>query len=413
MSQVKEFGPTGKNEVVSPELVTTLSAPAGRELIARAVSLLADGDELAALSALRREVEPDLAAAALTQARLRDKAAAKFGEDAPALLVLPDSLEQATRSEVAAARASTLRERGVRRIVEAGAGIGADTIALARAGIEVVALERDLVVAAVLRANIAALGLRDVVQAAAADAAAYVAELSPDIAVYADPARRSGGRRIFDPELAEPPLSWLVGLAERGHPVVAKISPSLSGEQVPPGWEAAWTSTPTSSGRSVVEASLWSPQLHRFARRAAVLPDLEITGVPDVELPVGDVSTYLYEPDGAVNQAELVGVLADATGGHLLAPRIGYLSAERAVDDLPAQRFAVIETLQYSAKRVARALAHYDAGDLVVKKRGLDLDPHRLRREWLGKLRSRSGPPLAVIVVRRTADTLAIIARPD
>lgn len=400
---------------MDPNLVAALGTPEGRGLVARAGDLLAGGDELATLSTLRRETSPELAAAALTQAQLRTKSAAKFGDDAPRLLVLADSLEQASRAEVAAARAATLQRRGVRRVVDAGAGIGADTIALARAGIEVTALERDPTVAAVLRANIDALELGGMVRVIETDAAAYVAGLSPDVAVYADPARRADGRRIFDPEQAEPPLSWLVALAERGHPVVAKMSPSLRGEQVPTGWEAAWTSTPTASGRSVVEASLWSTRLARHERRAVVLGDcdLEISGAPDRSLPVGNISTYLYEPDGAVNQAELVGVLAEATGGHLLAPRVGYLTADRAVDGLPAQRFRVIETLRYSPKLVARALARHDASDLVVKKRAVDVDPHRLRREWLGKLRARSGPPLAVIVVRRTADTLAIIARPD
>ncbi|MBK5248908.1 MAG: SAM-dependent methyltransferase, partial [Actinomycetales bacterium] len=48
-----------------------------------------------------RGMDPELVAAALTQSRLRTKAAAKFGEFASEMLFTPEGLEQATRLPVA------------------------------------------------------------------------------------------------------------------------------------------------------------------------------------------------------------------------------------------------------------------------------------------------------------------------
>ena len=65
--------------VVDLELLAALRTPEGSTALAAAAEV-AGGDPLAAASALRaRGVAPGLAAAALTQAELRRRAAAKFG----------------------------------------------------------------------------------------------------------------------------------------------------------------------------------------------------------------------------------------------------------------------------------------------------------------------------------------------
>ena len=65
-------------------------------------------------------------------------------------------LEQATRPEVADHHASRFLEAGVRRVIDLGCGIGSDSMAFARAGLEVVAVDVDPATAAVAQANLAA-----------------------------------------------------------------------------------------------------------------------------------------------------------------------------------------------------------------------------------------------------------------
>src|SRR5258705_9782488 len=182
-------------------------------------------DPLAAAAALRADgVPPDLAAAALTQAMLRRRAVAKFGADADRLLFTRTGLEQATRSVVADRRAARLAAAGVRRIADLGCGIGADAIAFARAGIRVLAVEADPDTAALARANLAALGLDADVMCGDATAA----DLSDVDAVFCDPARRSNGRRVFDPAAFSPPWAFVESLAGRGARTLPQLAPPRS-----------------------------------------------------------------------------------------------------------------------------------------------------------------------------------------
>ena len=114
----------------------------------------ADRDSLAASSRMRARYGPELAAAALTQATLRRQARAKFGEAAAEMFFTRAGLEQATRPEVADHHASRFREAEVRRVIDLGCGIGSDSMAFLRAGLEVVAVDVDPATAAVARSNL-------------------------------------------------------------------------------------------------------------------------------------------------------------------------------------------------------------------------------------------------------------------
>src|SRR5690349_18496084 len=110
-----------------------LRSPEGRRVLARAVELYAGGaDPVRAGAVLRKETDPDLAAAAMSQAALRVAARVKLGEDAANLFFTPDTLEQCTRVEVAAHRAARVSFASPSSVVDLGCGIGGDLIALAR-----------------------------------------------------------------------------------------------------------------------------------------------------------------------------------------------------------------------------------------------------------------------------------------
>ncbi|MYS44494.1 SAM-dependent methyltransferase, partial [Streptomyces sp. SID5998] len=88
-------------------------------------------DELAVATRLRREHPAALVSAALGQARLRQRAAAKFGAaDARRMFFTPHGVEQSTRASVAAYRAARLTQAGVTSLADLCCGIGGDAIAL-------------------------------------------------------------------------------------------------------------------------------------------------------------------------------------------------------------------------------------------------------------------------------------------
>ncbi|WP_030417078.1 class I SAM-dependent methyltransferase [Streptomyces sp. NRRL S-1448] len=210
-------------------------------------------DELAAATRLRRDHAAPLVSAALTQARLRQRAAVKFGADAQRMYFTPNGVEQSTRASVAAHRAARLAGLGVRTLADLCCGIGGDALALARAGIRVLAVDRDPLACAAARANAEALGLAELIEVRCADVTEV--DTTGYDAVFVDPARRTKARggRIFDPEAYSPPLSWAVEAARTAPFAALKIAPGVPHEALPEDAETEWISY----GGEVKEAVVW------------------------------------------------------------------------------------------------------------------------------------------------------------
>ncbi|NVK79647.1 methyltransferase domain-containing protein [Streptomyces morookaense] len=355
--------------------------------------------ELATATRLRREHPAELVSAALGQARLRQRAVAKFGtEDAYRMYFTPHGVEQATRASVAAYRARRFAAHGVRRVADLCCGIGGDAIALARAGVSVLAVDRDPLTCEVVRANAAALGLSELVEVRCADVTEV--DTSGYDAVFVDPARRGGRGRIFDPEAYSPPLSWAVGAARKAPFAALKIAPGVPHEAVPEEAEAEWIS----DGGDVKEAVLWFGT-EPGARRATLLPggaSLTGRGLPDPA--VRPVGRYLYEPDGAVIRAHLVAEVAEELGGGLVDETIAYVTADELRATPYAAAYEITDVLPFNLKKLKAVVRERGIGVAVIKKRGSAVEPEELRKKL--KL---GGPNSCVIVLTRVAGAPAML----
>jgi SAM-dependent methyltransferase len=397
------------NAGVDLDLLDRLRSPAGEDALATASALIGPGgraDRLAAATAMRRKGFPaDLAAAALTQATLRASAMGKFGADAPRLFYTRSGLEQATRGVVAARRASRLVGAGIERVADLGCGLGADTLSFARAGLRVLAVEADPLTAAIAKSNVDAVGLSETVDVLCADATAV--DLSTVDAVFCDPARRDGprGRRLFDPSGYSPPWSFVAGLAARVPATVLKLAPGLDHALIPEAAEAEWVSV----DGDVVEAALWHGPLAVTARRATVLRAgvHELTGSGHETAPVGARRRHVYDPDGAVVRAHLVAEFADGIGGTLADRRIAYIFTDEPVATAFGAGFEVIAELPYGLKSLRSALRARGIGALEIRKRGLAIEPDRLRRDL-----RLAGPDSATLILTRVDNgPIALLCR--
>jgi SAM-dependent methyltransferase len=382
--------------------LVALGTAEGRAVLGAAAGLV-DGDPLAAASHLRTQGVPaELAAVALTQAALRRRAAAKFGPDADAMLFTRAGLEQSTRGAVAARRARRLRAAGAGTVADLGCGIGADTIAFARAGLRVHAVDADPLTAAVAAANVAALGLADRVTVATGDATTV--DLGGVDAVFCDPARRTAaGRRVFDPDGYSPPWEFVMGLPGRVPRTVLKLAPGIDHALVPAGAEAEWVSV----GGDVVEAAFWCGPLASVPRRATLLDKGGLTGTGAERAPVGPVRRYLYDPDGAVVRAHLVAEFAATVDGTLADPTIAYVYADAPTATPYGRCLEIVESLPFSLKRLRAALRAYGAGRLTIAKRGSAVDVDRLRRD----LRAAGNTTMTVVLTRVAGAPTALLCR--
>ncbi|MFF4358746.1 methyltransferase domain-containing protein [Streptomyces sp. NPDC001604] len=370
-----------------------LLTPEGRALLDE-VRGTAPADELAVATRLRRDHPAELVSAALGQARLRQRAAAKFGaEDAERMFFTPNGVEQSTRASVAAYRAERLKALGVTSLADLCCGIGGDAIALARAGIRVLAVDRDPATAAVARANADALGLAELIEVREADVTEV--DTAGYDAVFVDPARRGGRGRIFDPEAYSPPLSWAVEAARKASRAAAlKVAPGIPHEAVPADAEAEWIS----DAGDVKEAVLWFGT-DPGAVRATLLPGprtLLGKGLPNPQ--VRPVGRYLYEPDGAVIRAHLVAEVAEQLDGGLVDATIAYITADGLRPTPYAGSYEITDQLPFNVKKLKALLRERGVGTLTVKKRGSAVEPEELRRKV-----KPQGPNEATVFLTRVA----------
>ncbi len=408
----------------SDPVMAALLAPEGRAL----VDSLTPYDPTTAMTLLSRaRSDPrwadhaEVVAAAATQARLRTRATARF--PGPSRWWTPDGLEQATRPEVAARHALRFAMAGIEFVADLGCGAGSDALALAAAGIRVLAVDRDPEALWALSATAADLGLD--VTTANGDVRTTAGpwnEPVPDagLGCFVDPSRRSGGSRMLAPESWSPPWSWVGALAVRVPATGAKVAPGIDHGALPAGTQTEWISV----GGDLVEAGVWWGPLREGAasRRATVLttrttadwshpqpPEEEslddVGGIPEPS--IGAVSAWLIEPDPAVIRAGLVSVLAERTNGHLLDPRIAYI----ACDSEPTagrlgSTFAVVDQVPFGRKPMRAWLRTRGYGDVIVKKRGINVVPEELR----AALRlTGSGPTATLVLTRTDAGPLALL----
>lgn len=267
-------------------------------------------------------------------------------------------------------------------MADLGCGIGGDALALAAAGVAVAGVDLDLARLMMAAANAGVYGVAERFLPIQAD----LRQLPPlpSEAFFFDPARRSGGgphgapsRRLHTVADYQPPLS----LIDAWRPVVprgaVKVSPGIDYAELPAGVEAEFVSLVG----EVKEAVLWYGELRTAARRATLLPGGHtLSGEVDEAAPVSPLRAYLYEPDGAVIRAHLVGLLAAQLGASLIDPQIAYLTTDTPRLTPFARAFAIDDAFPFQLKRLRAYLRERGVGRLTIKKRGSPLDPDALRQ---------------------------------
>lgn len=382
--------------------VLDLLSPEGLRLLDAVPPYRSGQDVLRTSADLRKAGHPPaLVASVLTQARLRERARTKFGEFANRMLFTETGLEQATRLPVAALHAGRFARTNLTTVADLGCGIGGDAMALGALDLEVRAVDRDPITAALAAFNLAPFPS---VAVAIDDAEKVV--LDSASAVFLDPARRtaeSGGRRVGADEWS-PSLEFSFGVAA-SRPTGMKLAPGFDRRRIPADLEAQWV---TADGETV-ELTLWSGALARPGiRRSAVVlggqGSAELTGGADSEdaatVPLG---RFVHEPAGSVIRARLIGDLARTVGAGMLSDGIAYLTGEEELSSPFLASFEVQAVFPLDERRIARELRARGIGRLEIKKRGVDIDPATLRKRLGLRGDAEATLVLAPVAGRRSA----------
>jgi hypothetical protein len=386
-----------------------LTSTAATPWLAIAAEYVASPLECAAK--LRRDLSAARAALVQEQAQLRIRAAKKF-PCAERMFLTARGLEQATDATIAAYKAGRFAEQ--RAVADLCCGIGGDLMALALEH-PTTGVDKSEPVAHFAEANVrVALAISAPeernfsAKVHCGDAGEF--DVSQVAAWHIDPDRRPDGKRTTRVALHEPSDAVIDNLRQVNLNTAIKLAPAAN---FPAHWtrkaELEWIG----HDRQCQQLVAWFGALakHPGQRRATSLehdPPQSFIGNPDARAPIAEtLGRYIYEPHAAVLAAGLWGDLA--TQRHLAAvdARIPYLVGDALIEDPLLAAFEVLEVLPLEIKRLKAALKSRKIGTLEIKKRGVDIDPEKLRRQ----LALDGQDSLTLLVTRRQNKSIAIFAR--
>ena len=371
-----------------------LLSPTGQSALADATAFPpAEASFLRAFDQLRKHYPPPLAKAAIETVVLREKARAKFTHAAK-MYFTREALEQASGEHVSRYRSSRLEEYG--SVLDLCCGIGADTIALAEAGLIVTAWDNDPLRLDMARANVAVHGLADRVRYQLGD----VTELTlyGERAAFIDPSRREGERRFLDPDQYQPPLGKILSALPAGFPLAAKIAPGVSRSDLAK-WDAGVEFISVEG--ELKECVLWFGPLRNAALRATVLPGPH-TLASDGQLfepPPSEPLQFIFDPDPAVIRAGLLPLLAEQLDAVPVDHGIAVLTGSWEMSSPFAKCHAVEHAAPFHVGKLRDYLRERHIGRVTMLKRAVELDVNDVMRKL--KL---DGPEHRLVILVRSMD---------
>jgi len=349
------------------------------------------------LTELRKHYTAPIAAAALEQAQLRNKAKTKFSH-ADQMFFTSDALQQATPEAVAQYRAAYWQAYD--RVADLGCSIGGDAIVTGQDR-HVVGIDRDPIRLQIAHHNSTIYN---------ADVDFIQADLTKPLpftnihAAFFDPARRNNGKRIFSVHDYLPPLDIVQQWVFKA--VLVKLSPGVKLEELTQfkgGVEFI------SEHGELKEALLHLGDFAFNGFKATLLPqELSLFTRGDELLPVTkEPLTYLYEPDPAIIRAgafvELCNMLQwDA---FLLDDQIAYLTSDQWVESPWLRAWRIDDWMPFNLKRLKQTLVQHHVGNITVKKRGNPITPEALQQ----KLKLKKGSEHAIVTLTRLQNQPIVI----
>lgn len=316
------------------------------------------------------------------------------------------ALQMGSRWPLAERRALELAERFPGRLLEIGAGIGGDSLELARTR-AFRTTEQDDTRRAYLEHNLRVSGFSQV-EVSGGDGLEQVGDAQ---VIYADPARRNTKGRQWHDLTPDPSRLWNLGL-----PCCLKLSPGLDESQLPAGCDldyvshqgvckeaTVWTpgrgglggdgSPPQKSGPRLVRACVYQEGNWLVAERREPPP-----------LGPLEPGMWLHEPDPAAIRAQVWRPLE----GWRVDETLALLATPPGLASQWTQSFEVLEIADADRKNLIRLQKKYDFQPLEIKKRGFDVEPEELRKKLP---RGHSGGAGVLYLTRVAGRHRALICR--
>lgn len=339
------------------------------------------------------------------------------------------AMEQSTHPRIAQYHANVMLQSLTNRtadtseqqrnvLLEIGTGAGLDTRAFAQAGFAVVTYEEHAFTAALAMANFKHAGL-DSIQVVHKAWSEQSAMPTGTVAIWADPSRRSGHRRIRNSTEYLPSLESLLHIASQPQIQMAgiKVGPAdqLTIKQQTPvnklfiGFQGECKELVLLAGNTVHNATTSVAIITEDANAECTLVSKPASVQSDdlVSMLTNDiVSCFLIEPHPAVIAANMVDQVFSETNATAIDKHIAYgISRVQPKTSLLYQCFHVKQVLTgVRRKELKAALASLGWSNATeFKKRGWPGDPEQLRTE-LYLPPATSTTPYGTVVITRVGN---------
>jgi hypothetical protein len=323
--------------------------------------------------------DPSLVALALDTFVARREAHEKLGAWSRQGFFSLSVVEQASRSAIAAYRASHFA--GCSHVLEVGTGTGSDTAALARVCSHVTSIEVDPVRASLAERNLSVQGVSNVT-IITGDVTTSTAnlDLGGFDGFFADPARRTlEGRRVKDAADYSPPLLELLSLTQARIRAI-KVSPGLFFDAPRYGWTRQFLGY----NDECLEQTLWygAPVIDS----SVYCVDISAGWAPIEAAPLSHSSTpvlegYLCEAHACINRSQHLGRFFSEQGIKLIAPDVAYgITLTRPAPHPLIRSFQIIEALPFELKTLSSKVHGLGwTSRTELKKRNFPDDIERIR----------------------------------
>ena len=230
--------------------------------------------------------------------------------------------------------------------------------------------------------------------------------------ILLDPTRRDINGRRLDIDHMQPTISEVQAICANAAGGCVKLSPAINLEDVAGIGDKREVEYIEDRGR-VTQGIVWfnslsTPEIEVTA--TSITSGETISGVVKAPRVSGEISSWLFEPNPALERAKLHGNLADAFGLWEPAFGLGLLCGNENIQSTWLTSFEVLETTSLRLEKVALALRNQHAGEVEVKTRGGVVDPN----QWQNKLQkpaSDSNERLTIFALRVGKKRMALITR--
>jgi len=335
-------------------------------------------------SALRKRFSDDECVAITQQIVLRQKGKNKF--------LFPDKMlfdregyEQATHAAVAEYHAQFFSDSDT--VLDICTGLGSDAVALSKKVERVITLDIQAERLALAAYNVSQLGNTERCTFVASSFELFESPRTVT-ALYADPSRRSSGKRRIEPEDYSPTVSEVLALAERLNisdgKCLIKLAPACDYDEL---LECGRIEVISLDGE--VKEVLFFLDAERAGEVTAVvlhnddfMPQrvCQIDASDEYYKKVSRPLTYVIEPDNAIIRAGVVNELAQQFKGFFLQAQTAYLTSDTKGDEKGYRAYAVLDHFDFNAKKVKKYLKDKNITALSIKKRGVNETADELQK---------------------------------